>query len=147
MSWPGWEHFVPGGVALKAKLSRGDRMHAKPAIVDAQMNVIEKIQADAFGVKGEYFHSKKEAGRWVLLSQYQTRGLIGGLRRQVRIPLSTRSPGGERVVIGVYVADFMYTDSGKQVVEDVKGMMRREDLYLWKKRHVKAEYGWSILEV
>ena len=147
MSWPGWETFVPGGVALKAKLSRGARMHAKPAIVDDGLNVVEKSQAEAFGVKGLYFHSMKEARRFVLLRRYEEVRAIAKLSRQTRFPLQTMNTRGERVTIGVYVADVVYEEDGRTVIEDVKGPARREDLYLWKKRHLRAQYGLEIREV
>jgi hypothetical protein len=53
--------------------------------------------------------------------------------------------GGE--VIGKYVADFRYydMDSGRDVVEDVKGF--KTELYRWKKKHVEAQYGLEITEV
>jgi hypothetical protein len=150
MGWSGWENFSPGGIVegVKRKLSRGGRMHAKPAIVDASLNVVEKSQADAFGVIGEYFHSLKEARRYVELRRLEQLGVIHSLRRQQRLVLSTVRPhSSELAAIGVYIADFIYTEDGATVVEDVKGQSRREDLYLWKKRHLEAQYGIKIREV
>jgi len=147
MTWPGWEEFVPVGDVVRKTLSRGERMHAKPAIVDDQLNVISKSQADTFGIKGTFFHSLKEARRWVALRRMADLGTIGSLRRQVRFTLNTHADDGTKIAIGVYVADFVYMEAGRMVVEDVKGQSRREDLYLWKKRHLRAEHGIEIGEV
>ena len=48
--------------------------------------------------------------------------------------------------IGKYIADFeFYLPNGTRVVEDAKGV--RTALYRWKKRHVEAQYGITIVEV
>jgi hypothetical protein len=148
MGWKGWENFAGGSAdAPGKKLSRGARMHAKPAIVDENLTVISQEQAKAFGVEGTFFHSTKEAKRYVELRRLQDIGAIAGLERQVRFPLYAVGPDGVKVRIGVYSADFVYTESGARVVEDVKGQRRREDLYLWKRRHLEIQERISIREV
>lgn len=147
MGWRGWESFLPGSRGAE-KRSRGARMNAKPCVVDAEGNVVRKEQAEAFGIVGTFFHSTKEALRWVALQQKERRGEIRSLTRQVRFSLKAPRPDGEHGTVGVYVADFVYTDNeGRTVVEDVKGQARREDLYLWKRRHFRIEYGLEITEV
>lgn len=92
------------------------------------------------------FDSKAEYARWQDLKLLEKAGKIRDLERQVRYPLHACTPsiGGEKV--GDYIADFVYLDAGNQlVVEDVKG--HRTQLYAWKARHFKAEYGFEITEV
>lgn len=73
----------------------------------------------AGGIK---FDSKRELARYRQLTLMERAGLISNLRRQVRyqlIPTQRRADGvAERAVF--YVADFVYTQEGKEVVEDLK---------------------------
>ena len=99
-------------------------------------------------VDGRRFASKREAERYQVLSIALAAGRIADLCCQV--PFDLHAPGGEK--IGRYVADFAYTlvapgtaTHGQRFVEDAKGV--RTQLYIWKKRHVEAEYRISILEV
>ena len=118
------------------------------AIVDDEPAIYSKDVADRYGIKGFFFHSMKEGRRFVELRLLQTGGVISELQRQVAFKLSTVAPSGVLVHIGEYRADFTYRDQkGRFVVEDVKGPARREDLYLWKRRHVQAQYGITIIEV
>jgi hypothetical protein len=64
------------------------------------------------------FHSQKERERFGHLCVLQRAGAIQRLRRQVRFRLVPKQPG-ERPVD--YVADFVYWQDGKRVVEDCKG--------------------------
>ena len=92
------------------------------------------------------FDSKAEYARWQDLQLLEKAGKIHELNRQVRYPLHACSvQDGEAVKVGDYVADFVYTDDEGLVVEDVKG--HRTQLYAWKARHFKAEYGFAITEV
>lgn len=95
-------------------------------------------------IDGHLFPSRREAKRYFTLRTMQHAGLIKSLELQPRFDLHAAS--GE--LVGRYVADFRYieqTESGWHcIVEDVKGF--RTDLYKWKRRHVKAEYGIEIRE-
>jgi hypothetical protein len=87
------------------------------------------------------FDSERELDRWAQLRIMERAGLISGLRRQVKYPLRV-----EGVLIGVYIADFVYADTaGDIVVEDAKGV--RTAVYLLKKKLVLALYGVAIKEV
>jgi hypothetical protein len=56
------------------------------------------------------------------------------------------TPGASHhALVGIYRADFAYRTADGTVVEDVKGV--RTALYRWKKKHVEAEYGVTIVEV
>lgn len=78
---------------------------------------------------GETFDSQGEYTRWCELKLLQRAGRITNLRRQVRFELlpnqyKTDEKGRRRLVersLG-YVADFVYEEGGKTIVEDYKGM-------------------------
>lgn len=104
-------------------------------------------QAKRVTIDGITFASGKEGRRYSELKMLLDAGEISDLRRQVPFALhAPRAGGGEPVLIGKYLADFVYFDKelGAEVVEDPKGF--RTDLYSWKKKHVEAEYGIQIIE-
>jgi hypothetical protein len=87
--------------------------------------------------------SRKELARWRLLWDRQQRGQISQLRRQVRFGL---------VVNGVhvcdYVADAVYVEAGRRVVEDTKSAFTRKlPVYRLKRKLMKAVHGIEIREV
>lgn len=84
-------------------------------------------------VDGITFDSAKEAARWCELRLLERAGAIRDLRRQVRYELIPKQKN-ERAVN--YIADFVYVENGKTVVEDVKGYKTPEyvikrKLMLW----------------
>lgn len=95
---------------------------------------------DIGGVK---FDSRKEAARWCELLAHERAGRIAGLRRQVRFPLSVNG-----LLVCTYVADFVYLESGRRVVEDVKSAFtRRLPVYRLKAKLMRAVWGITIREV
>lgn len=97
---------------------------------------------------GIRFASKKEARRYLELKILERSGAITALELQPSYPLEVMNPeNGEMTTVGAYRADFRYRErqTGRQVVEDVKGM--RTVVYRLKKRLVEALYGIQILEV
>ena len=90
-------------------------------------------------VEGRRFPSKREKNRWVILRLMERAGQISDLQRQVSYPVVVN---GQKVCR--YVADFVYVESGRTVVEDCKGV--RTPIYNLKKRLVKAVHGIDILE-
>lgn len=88
------------------------------------------------------FDSQAEYQRWEKLKLLEKLGELSALKRQVRMPLHVNG-----IKIGDYIADFQYYPRGNAhyVVEDVKG--HRTQLFSWKARHFKAEYGFAIQEV
>ena len=88
------------------------------------------------------FASKREAARYTELKLMQRSGLISDLRRQVKYELIPKQQG-ERAVS--YIADFVYTEDGKTVVEDVKGV--RTPVYKIKKKLMLWRHGVKIREV
>lgn len=104
-----------------------------------------KYNAQPTTVDGVWFASKREAHAWCELRTLEGAGRIRKLERQVYFPL--HAAGG--TVIGSYVADFVFEKpfgpGWQRVVADAKGF--KTDLYKWKCRHMKAEYGVDIWEI
>lgn len=67
---------------------------------------------------GQVFDSRKEYSRWCNLRLLERAGKISDLKRQVCFELIPKL-AGERACR--YVADFVYNEDGKTVVEDCKG--------------------------
>lgn len=104
-----------------------------------------KDRARLNGIDGDWFGSLKEGKRWIELKKLEALNQIGQLRRQVPYTLSVHG-----IVIGKWVADFVFgrfdlaEDDWEYRVEDCKGV--KTELYRWKKKHVEAEYGITIVE-
>lgn len=67
-------------------------------------------------VAGIVFDSKREAKRWTELLWLEKTGVISALERQRSFTLTV---AGHKICR--YVADFVYLENGKQIVEDSKG--------------------------
>lgn len=91
-------------------------------------------------VDGIKFDSKREATRYSVLKIMQAAGIISDLRLQVPYVINVNG-----LKICKYVADFVYIDKGREVVEDVKGM--KTPTYNLKKKLMKAVHGIEIQEV
>ena len=121
-----------------------------------------KYNARSVMFNGKRFASVREVKRWMILLVLERAGEIHHLKRQVWVPL--HAPGGGTV--GHYVADFVYatqeveiTDAHFRqskrgvyhllsipphtVIEDAKGV--KTEMFKWKARHFKAEYGQDIV--
>lgn len=104
-----------------------------------------KYRARKTTVDGVTFDSKREANRYLVLKGMEEDGLIENLRRQVRYELVPAFDVDDRHYRPVYyVADFVYVEDGKEVVEDVKGM--RTDVYRLKSKLFARRYGMGIKE-
>lgn len=104
-----------------------------------------KYHAKKATVDGITFDSRKEADRYLTLKSMEEEGLIGDLRRQVRCELVPAfDVDGRHYRPVFYVADFVYVEGGKTVVEDVKGM--KTDVYKLKSKLFARRYGMSIKE-
>lgn len=90
-------------------------------------------------VDGITFDSMAEATRYGVLKVIQSAGLIRNLRLQVPYEITVN---GQKVCR--YVADFVYEENNKEVVEDVKGM--KTPVYNLKKKLMKAVFGVVIFE-
>lgn len=106
-----------------------------------------KYHAKKTTVDGITFDSKREADRYLVLKSMEEDGAIEDIRRQVRYELVPAfDVDGRHYRPVYYVADFVYLDkeTGKEVVEDVKGM--RTDVYRLKSKLFARRYGMSIRE-
>lgn len=104
-----------------------------------------KYHAKRTIVDGITFDSKREAYRYLVLKSMEEDGTIEDLRRQVRYELVPAfDVDGKHYRPVFYVADFVYMEDGKEVVEDVKGM--RTDTYRLKSKLFARRYGKSIRE-
>jgi len=97
-----------------------------------------KVEID--GIK---FDSTKEGERYLELKLLLKAGKIRDLQMQVEFELIPKQ-GGERAC--KYKADFVYhmADTGKMVVEDVKGKRTRE--YIIKRKLMLWRHGVKIVE-
>lgn len=122
--------MTPGSTASRGPAGRGKRRG--------------KYRNEPVEVGGVRFDSKKEARRWLELLELQAAGRIVGLRRQVRIPLRVNG-----VVVCRYVADAVYVEAGRRVIEDVKSpITRMNPVYRLKRKLLAAVYaGAEIREV
>jgi len=96
-------------------------------------------------IDGIKFDSKKEAKRYTELQLLAHQNLISDLRLQVPFVLAPSVViGGRKKPAIRYIADFVYYDKGKQVIEDVKGVLT--DVFRIK-RHLMMVQGNEIREV
>lgn len=96
---------------------------------------------------GETFDSVKEYRRWCELKLLERAGVIKNLDRQVKFELiPSQKVDGKVVERPVnYVADYVYEQDGKTVVEDVKGMKTKD--YILKRKMLLYFHGIRIKEV
>lgn len=89
--------------------------------------------------------SMKEANRWCELKMLEKAGLIKDLQRQVKFELIPKQDG-ERAVH--YVADFVYVEDGKKIVEDVKSAVTKKNKeYVIKRKLLLWRHGIRIKEI
>ena len=105
----------------------------------------EKVSAS----DGTLCASKRERRRYEQLLLLARAGRITDLRIQVPFELvpKQRNEDGKAIRKVEYVADFVYTDTetGRQIVEDTKGMKTRE--YVIKAKLMLWRYGITVREV
>jgi hypothetical protein len=105
-----------------------------------------KYKAKKATVNGITFDSQKEANRYRELVLLERAGRIQNLQRQVKFELLPSQRIDGKVVERAchYVADFLYTENGKQIVEDTKGFKTQE--YKIKKKMLLYFHGIRIKE-
>ena len=113
---------------------RRSKYNAKPVVID-----------------GRRFASTKEGNRYRELKLLEKASEIQALKLQPRFDLCAGFPVATK--IGEYRGDFQYYTGGGGdgpghfVVEDVKSPATRTALFIWKAKHLKAQYGITIREV
>lgn len=132
---------------------------------------MSKYRSKKVTVGGITYDSKKEYNRWCELCLLQKAGKITGLDRQVKyelIPAQYRTvetgerykrndlargiragdPKTKEVCLEqscVYIADFVYKQDGRQVVEDTKGVKTAD--YIIKRKLMLWLHGIKIKEI
>ncbi len=99
---------------------------------------------------GIKFDSKAEANRYAELLLLLRAGQINNLERQVEFTLipAQRDGTGRTIEQAVrYKADFVYTEKGHQVVEDVKSKATITPEYIIKRKLMLFRFGIRIREV
>lgn len=96
---------------------------------------------------GMTFDSVKEYRRFCELRLLERSGAITDLQRQVKFELIPSQRIGGKVVERAcgYIADFVYIENGKKVVEDTKGFRTPE--YIIKRKLLLYVHGIRIKEV
>lgn len=109
----------------------------------------QKYHNKKVAMNGLEFDSKKEMNRFLELSLLQKAGKIKDLRCQVKFVLipAQRDPMTGKLLERecAYVADFVYQEGGRNVVEDTKGFRTKE--YIIKRKLMLERYGIRIREV
>lgn len=111
------------------------------------LNSKYKYKAKRTAVDGKVFASKKEARRYSELKLLEQQGKISDLRCQVKFVLfpTQKDDTGKIVEKSCsYIADFVYYENGRQIVEDVKGV--KTPLYIMKRKAMLYFHNVQIRE-
>ena len=105
---------------------------------------MNKYHAKKETVDGIRFDSKHEAQRYRELKLMEKAKAIQDLKLQVAFPLIKKSTHGREIK---YIADFVYYENGKMVVEDAKSKATANNkVYALKKRLMAELYDIEIKE-
>jgi hypothetical protein len=108
---------------------------------------VNKYKNKKITIDGEVFDSRKEYARYRELALLQRAGQISDLQRQVKYELIPQQRINGKVVERAcsYIADFVYVENKKTVVEDTKGF--RTPDYKIKRKLMLYIHGIQIQEV
>ena len=108
-----------------------------------------KYHSRKITVDGVSYDSKKEYNRYRELSMLEDAGIIHDLKRQVKFELlpSQRDLTTGKVIERPvsYIADFVYFEGERLIVEDVKGIRTKD--YILKRKMLLYFHGIRIKEV
>lgn len=100
---------------------------------------MSKYRAKKTVIDGIKFDSKKEAKRYIVLRELEKQGNIEKLMLQPRFLLQEGFRKNGKAYRKIeYVADFMYEQDGKLIIEDVKGI--KTDVYKLKQKLFEKRY-------
>ena len=85
------------------------------------------------------FDSIGEANRWATLCLLEGAGKISHLERQVRFPLKAPNGFGGMTKVADYIADFVYIQNNKTIIEDFKSRNVMSDVAALKLRWMGAQ--------
>ena len=103
---------------------------------------MNKYHAQKTILDGIKFDSKRESERYAELKLLQRSGQISNIRRQVPFELVPKQDGERSVK---YIADFVYEENGRMVVEDAKGFRPKD--YIIKRKLMLWIHGIKVREV
>ena len=132
-------------MSLRVTVEEFSRLREKLGVVPflstgEKSATVSKYRNRKTTIDGKRFDSTAEARRYGELLALQRAGEITDLALQPKFNIYLND-----VHICDYYADFAYSQKGRYIVEDVKGV--RTDVYRLKKRLVEARYGITITEV
>lgn len=96
-----------------------------------------KYNAQKTVIDGIEFDSKKEAARYAELKLLEKSWAITSLELQVKFILVPKQTGEREAS---YIADFVYRENGKTIVEDVKSKATKTAVYILKRKLMKWLY-------
>ena len=131
-----------------AREKKRQRLREAQAKANASSKYHNRKTTRVIDGKRALFDSQREAHRWDELLLLQRAGKISDLERQVRyrlIPAQYDHAGKLIEKPCDYIADFVYRQDGRVVVEDAKG--RRTDAYVIKRKLMLRVFGIRIVEV
>lgn len=103
-----------------------------------------RIRHEPVVFQGIKFASKQEARRYFELSLLQNSGHIKNLRLQVSFDIAPPCVlDGKKKPARRYVADFVYQEGDKTVVEDTKGY-KQERMFLLKRHLMMTVHGIEV---
>lgn len=97
-------------------------------------------------IDGIKFDSQKEGNRYLVLKDKIKHNEISDLRLQVKFELQPKYIINGRTIRAInYIADFVYNENDKEIIEDAKGY--RTEVYKLKKKMFEYKYGFEIREI
>lgn len=133
------EYFYHNMQWLHVSSSQFRSLAKKPSKYHAQKTVVDGVEYD----------SKKESKRAQELEYLEKLGKIKNLQKQVRFILQDEyvNNQGQKIRPISYIADFVYEEDGKNIVEDVKSPATRTEVYRIKRKLFEYRYpNYKFLE-
>ncbi len=150
----GWEDYTMADIVahqkrIKALNFKNNQVPNKTIAEKEKSPKKSKYRNEKVEYDGQKYDSKKEFNRAMELEQLQRLGLIKNLERQKKFVLQPSFKfSGKTIREIAYVADFVYEENGKQVVEDVKSpITRKNPIYKLKKKMMMYVLSIEIKEV
>lgn len=148
MNFSDWtlEDVIKHNQRIKAQQTIKNTPQERKSIVGKPRSKYGNQKTEVNGVK---YDSKKEAKRAEQLELQQRLGIIKNLERQKKYVLQPSFKfAGHTIREIAYVADFVYTENGEQIIEDVKSpITRKNPVYKLKKKMMMYVHGIEVKEV
>ena len=137
------------------QLAEYQRRQGQPANYQPPETITDQPKRPKYGnrkvvINGYMFDSKSEGDRYCELWLLQKGGVISGLELQPEFVLRDgyTKPDGKKVRPIKYVADFAYTEDGREVVEDVKSVATEKNaVFRLKKKMFEERHPDKVFRV